>query len=131
MSILESIKKKYAEEKAYNKILSEKRKIAYRQAYASESIKVSGENARKAARQPSQSRVTFFGGVNQMMASARQPMARPSVVAKARYKTVYKKKGKHYVKSRRMIGKPKIAGIAIQPRQERAVNMYNPGERIF
>lgn len=53
MGILKDFKRKSAEQKAYGKILAEKTKVASRQAYAEEAVKVARERARAKARRPS------------------------------------------------------------------------------
>ena len=98
-----SYKKKRAESAAYNKILAEKKKVAARQAYAEESVKVAATRARARARAPSVmsaigSGLSSFGsnfatmGQNITRGSLNQGQGMPR--ARTTYKTTYKKVGK-------------------------------------
>jgi hypothetical protein len=86
--------KQRAETKGYRKLVAEKTKLARRQAYADEAVKVARERARAKARQP-----TFgqrLGAFAERVAQPK-PVARPTRARAVRTIKAYKKKARRYV----------------------------------
>jgi hypothetical protein len=106
--------KQRAETKGYRKLVAEKTKLARRQAYADEAVKVAREQARAKARQPS------FG---QRLGSFAQRVSQPKPVTKMRTRTpMTKMKTKRTTtRKRRMV--QRTVPIQQAPRQTTPANL--------
>jgi hypothetical protein len=115
--------KQRAETKGYRRLVAEKTKLARRQAYADEAVKVARERARAAARQPT------FGqrlGALAVRATTPRPVARP-VVRRATTRKAVRGVGARRRTSRRAVRRyapaPRRQAPAQAPRQMAPANL--------